>query len=159
HDSFPHFNHFPFEVRRLIWKCCLPCRIAEEDFPFTLLDGKESRQVYWPVRTFLLNSRVPLLALVCSEARAVVFEFGGHQINPRVVTSLDSIWLQPKIDQALHLNWTRRRDIEWYGHHDALRTMLDHCPMGMLIYRANNVYQTKTSLVAEYLYPFDLEQL
>lgn len=65
HDSFPRFNHFPLEIRRLIWKCCLPRRIAEEDFPFTLLDGKESRQACWPVRTVLQNARVPLLALVC----------------------------------------------------------------------------------------------
>ena len=103
-NSFPQFNHFPLELRRLVWKCCLPRRIAEEDFPFTLLDGKESRQACWPVRTTLQNARVPLLALVCREAREVVFEWGGHQISYDK-TSLRSIWVQPKIDRALHINW------------------------------------------------------
>ncbi|KAH9203509.1 hypothetical protein DL95DRAFT_237569, partial [Leptodontidium sp. 2 PMI_412] len=78
--------------------------IAEEDFPFTLLDGKESRQAYWPIRTTLQNARVPLLATVCAEARAVVFEWGGHQMSYDR-TSLYSIWLQPKIDRAIHINW------------------------------------------------------
>jgi len=81
HNTFPQFNLFPLEIRRQIWTACLPRRIAEEDIPFTLLDGKESRQACWPVRTVLLNARVPLLAAVNSGARAVVFECGGHQIT------------------------------------------------------------------------------
>lgn len=94
--SLPQFSLFPLEIRRLIWKSCLPRRIAEEDFPYTLLDGKEGRQACWPVRSVLQNARVPLLATVCAESREVVFEWGGHQVS-QDETSLKSIWLQPKM--------------------------------------------------------------
>ena len=104
YDSFPEFSTFPSEVRRLIWKCCLPRRIAEVDFPFTLLDGKDSRQACWPNRTTYQNARVPVIAAVCREAREVVSECGAHK-ETQDDTSLRSIWIQPKIDRALHLNW------------------------------------------------------
>ncbi|KAK0101039.1 hypothetical protein ONS96_006269 [Cadophora gregata f. sp. sojae] len=157
-DSFPQFNHFPLELRQLIWKCCLPRRIAEEDFPFTLLDGKESRQACWPVRTTLQNARVPLLALVCREAREVVFEWGGHQISYDK-TSLRSIWVQPNIDRALHINWTRRRDEEYYRINDCDDSELGNCTMDIFVYRANEIYDMRISVDGEFLYPFDLEEL
>ncbi|KAH9223096.1 hypothetical protein DL95DRAFT_518000 [Leptodontidium sp. 2 PMI_412] len=151
-ESFPQFNLFPLEIRCLIWKSCLPRRITEEDFPFTLLDGKESRQACWPVRTTLQNARVPLLATVCAEARAVVFEWGGHQIS-QDETSLDSIWVQPKIDRALHLNWTRRRDDEYYRVNDFNRSAV---VVEEFICRAKDVYVIRLSLVGEFFCSFDL---
>ncbi|KAL2070680.1 hypothetical protein VTL71DRAFT_13706 [Oculimacula yallundae] len=104
-------------------------------FPFTLLDGKESREACWPVRTCLQNARVPILASVCSEAREVVFEWGGHQVS-QDQTSLKSIWLQPKIDTALHLNWTRRRDEEYYSSNNCGDTDFNNSTVEMLTYRA-----------------------
>ncbi|PVH80689.1 hypothetical protein DL98DRAFT_627258 [Cadophora sp. DSE1049] len=158
HDSFPQFNHFPLEIRRLIWKSCLPRRIAEEDFPFTLLDGKDGRQACWPVRTLLQNARVPLLAMVCREARAMVFEWGGHQVS-QDTTSLDSIWLQSTIDRACHLNWTRRRDEEYYSINNCDDSELENCVVIMVIYRAHHVYDMRASFVGELPFPFDLRKL
>jgi hypothetical protein len=157
-DSFPQFNHFPVEIRRLIWMFCLPRRIAEEDFPYTLLDGKDSRQACWPNRTTFQNARVPLLASVCLEAREVVFEWGKHQVS-QDLTSLASIWVQPKIDRALHLNWTRRRDEAFYIIYDAYIPDFDDTPVSMFIYRAHWDYGMRISLVGDVLYPFDLREL
>ncbi|KAG4425035.1 hypothetical protein IFR04_001805 [Cadophora malorum] len=158
HDTFPQCNLFPLEIRRQIWKACLHRRIAEEDIPFTLLDGKESRQACWPVRTVLLNARVPLLVSVNSEARAVVFESGRHQITQDHL-SLKPIWLQPKIDRALHVNWTRRRDEEYYRINNAMDSELEGAPVMILVNRANYVYNMRVSIVADYIFQFNLEVL
>ncbi len=154
------FNNFPLEIRRLIWKCCLPRRIAEEDFPFTLLDGKESRQACWPIRTIFQNARVPFLASVCREAREVVFEC-GEQLEMHDQTSLASIWIQPKIDRALHLNWTRRRNEAFFMLNDDYIPPFEDTPVVDLVCRARYTYDTcmRTSLVGDLFYPFDLEGL
>ncbi|PVH71560.1 hypothetical protein DL98DRAFT_378706, partial [Cadophora sp. DSE1049] len=158
HDSLPQFNYFPLEIRRLIWKCCLPRRIAEEDFPFTLLDGKGSRQACWPVRTIFQNARVPILASVCREAREVVFEWGEHQIS-QDQTSLASIWIQPRIDRALHLNWMRRRNEAFYNLYDAYVLPFEDTPVSTHICRARYDYDIRISLLGDLFYPFDLGEL
>ncbi|KAH9203948.1 hypothetical protein DL95DRAFT_451819 [Leptodontidium sp. 2 PMI_412] len=158
YDSFPEFSTFPSEVRRLIWRCCLPRRIAEVDFPFTLLDGKDSRQACWPNRTTYQNARVPLVAAVCREAREVVFECGSYK-ETQDDTSLRSIWIQPKIDRALHLNWTRRRNLAFFIKWDAWIPPFEDTPVTMHICTARWEYEMRVSFVGEVLFLFDLREL
>ncbi|KAF5860550.1 hypothetical protein ETB97_001393 [Aspergillus alliaceus] len=75
-NSFHYFLQLPLELRRLIWKHCLPYRIAEEDIPGFLLDGNESRQVCWADRITYQNAQPPLIAFVNSESRQVALEQG-----------------------------------------------------------------------------------
>ncbi|KAH8897250.1 hypothetical protein GQ53DRAFT_818523 [Thozetella sp. PMI_491] len=156
--TFPQFSRFPAEIRCLIWMFCLPRRIAEEDFPYTLLDGKNFRQACWPNSTCLQNARVPLIASVCSEAREVVFQWGHHQMS-QDDTSLISIWVQPKIDRALHLNWTRRRSEAVSLSYDSWYLPFEDTPVDMFVHRAQYNYHMRASLVGELFHPFDLEEL
>jgi hypothetical protein len=158
YDSFPEFSTFPVEIRCLVWMWCLPRRIAEIDLPHTLLDRKDSRQACWPNRTIYQNARVPLVAAVCREAREVVFERGARQVSQES-TSLESIWLQPKTDRPLHLNWTRRRDEAYYTKWDAYIPPYEDTPLLMHICTARWVYGMRVSLVGELLFPFDLREL
>ncbi|KFZ17302.1 hypothetical protein V501_01832 [Pseudogymnoascus sp. VKM F-4519 (FW-2642)] len=157
-DSFPQFSRLPLELRCLIWFHCLPRRIAEEDIPYTLLDGKRSRQACWPNRTTFKNARVPYVAAVSREARQTVFEWGQHQ-KSQDDTSLETIWLQPKVDLALHLNWTRRRNHAFYQVYDAYVPGYDETPLVMLIYRALWDYGMRISLVGDVIHPFDVGEL
>ena len=158
YDSFPEFSTFPSEVRRLIWRCCLPRRVAEVDFPYTLLDGKDSRQACWPNRTTYQNARVPVVAAVCREAREVVSECGAHK-ETQDDTSLRSIWIQPKIDRALHLNWTRRRNAAFFRKWDAWFPPFEDTPVTMHICTARWEYEMRVSFVGEVLFAFDLREL
>ena len=160
HDTFPHFSRFPTEIRCLIWMLCLPRRIAEEDFPYTLLDREESRQACWPNSTCFQNARVPVVASVCSEAREVVFKWGHHQISEDAdQTNMMSIWFQPKIDRALHLNWTRRRSTAVWTRYEGMDPDFVHTPVGMFLRRAQYEYHVRASFVAELFHPFDLREL
>jgi hypothetical protein len=101
---------------------------------------------------------VPLLASVCPEAREVVFEWGQHQVS-QDCTSLASIWLQPKIDRALHLNWTRRRNEAFSMSYNTYYPSFEDNTVNMLIYRAHWDYDMRVSLAGEVFYPFDLGEL
>ncbi|KAK3191624.1 hypothetical protein K4F52_002439 [Lecanicillium sp. MT-2017a] len=157
-DVFPQFGRLPPEIRHLIWFHCLPRRIVEEDIPFTLLDGKRCRQACWPVRTTYQNARIPVIASVCGEARRTAFKWGQHQ-ESQDSTSLNTNWLQPTIDTALHLNWTRRRNRAYYLVNDSYTLSYNETPLAMFIYRARWDHGMRISLVADVLYPFDVAAL
>ncbi|RHZ53913.1 2EXR domain-containing protein [Aspergillus thermomutatus] len=110
-NSFHSFSQLPLELRRLIWKHCLPHRIAEEDTPNFLLDGNECRQACWANRITHQNAQPPAIAFVTSESRQVALE-QGRRLELEETTSLESIWVQPRRD-VLHLNWTRLRYVVW----------------------------------------------
>lgn len=74
-------------------------------------------------------------------------------------TSLRSLWLQPKIDRALHLNWTRRRNEAYYEKWDNNIPDFEDTPLLMHISLARWYYGMRVSLVAELLVPFDLREL
>ncbi|KAJ5083914.1 hypothetical protein NUU61_008493 [Penicillium alfredii] len=71
-EDFTLFPSLPPEVRRLIWKQCLPKRVVE-------LDSLPSHyphiqcQVYW---TTSANAKPPVITQVCHESRAVAMETG-----------------------------------------------------------------------------------
>src|SRR3569833_4541918 len=70
--SFPQFALFPFEIRRLIWCCCLPRRVVRlRRHSHRMWLDKSSTSIQFHRRHL-----PPLIAHVCSESRSVVFLFG-----------------------------------------------------------------------------------
>ncbi|KAL6695547.1 hypothetical protein J3F84DRAFT_408556 [Trichoderma pleuroticola] len=150
-DTFYHFSKFPPEIRRHIWQYCLPHRIAEEDFPYFLLDGKESRQACWAKSSTYQNAQKPAIAIVNRESRQVALEHG--QIwEPPDSHSLESIWVQPNRDSLLH-NYTRICDLVMYGSVDATSSVVV-----MFLWRAEE-HKMQPCIVAEVLHPFNLKAL
>ncbi|KAB8228907.1 2EXR domain-containing protein [Aspergillus alliaceus] len=149
-NSFHHFSQLPLELRRLIWKHCLPYRIAEQDMPDFLLDGNESRQACWADRITYQNAQLPVIAFVNSESRQVALE-QGRRLELDVTTSLKSIWIQPRRD-VLHINWSRMS----YKH---AAMACDPCsPIDMFLWHADDLGM-RPSIVADIIYPFSLKAL
>ncbi|OGM48723.1 hypothetical protein ABOM_002037 [Aspergillus bombycis] len=149
-NSFHYFMQLPLELRRLIWEHCLPYRIAEQDIPAFLLDGDESRQACFPMRTTHLNTRLPVIAFVNSESRLVAFEHGRWD-QGQGTTSLESIWVQPRRD-GWHINWTRMS-------YDVLGPLIElSSPMAYFLYYAAEL-RMQPSIVAEVIHYFDLKGL
>ncbi|EEP79266.1 predicted protein [Uncinocarpus reesii 1704] len=149
-NSFHYFPRLPLELRRLIWKLCLPHRIAEEDTPDFLLDGNESRQACYGDRITHQNAQPPTIAFVNRESREVALE-NGHRLELDDTTSLAAIWVQPRRD-VLHLNWTRLRYIVWGNADDPAS------PIAMYLWRAEDLGM-QPSVVAEIIRPFSLKAL
>ncbi|RFU75579.1 hypothetical protein TARUN_6639 [Trichoderma arundinaceum] len=149
-DSFHYFAKFPPEIRRLVWQYCLPHRVAEEDVPYLLLDGTESRQACRADHTTHQNALPPAIASVSREARQVVLE-RGYSMKLDGSTSLKSIWVQPCRD-VLHLNspWLRR---VVYGSTDSFLS-----PMTRFLWCAED-QGMQPSIVAELIHPFSLKAL
>jgi hypothetical protein len=88
--TFPFMN-FPLEIRRMIWKECLPHRVIEFE-KRTYNRATVCRRK----RTTSMNLKIPALAHVCSESRAVVLESGG---GGWTTLELDKTgWLNPDRD-------------------------------------------------------------
>ncbi len=130
---------------------CLPRRIAEEDFPHTLLHGEDSRQACWPNSTCFENARVPMIAF---------FNWGHHQIAyDEDRTNMVSICVQPKIDRVFHLNWTRwRSEMSCWGYENHY-PYSEQSAVQMLLHSAQIDYHMRASFVAELFHPFDLGEL
>ncbi|KAL7941007.1 hypothetical protein V8C42DRAFT_199612 [Trichoderma barbatum] len=150
-NSFPYFSKFPPEIRRHIWYCCLPYRTAEEDVPYFLLDGNESRQACWANGSTYQNAQLPAIAFVNRESRQVVLEHGSKW-EPPDTHSLESLWVQPGRDVLL-LNYTRMWDLVAYGDTDTSSSVVV-----MFLWRAE-VHSMQPSIVAETLHPFSLKAL
>ncbi|KAF3074514.1 hypothetical protein CFAM422_003563 [Trichoderma lentiforme] len=150
-DTFSHFSKLPPEIRRHIWQYCLPHRTAEEDFPYLLLDGNESRQACWAKSSTYQNAQKPVIAFVNRESRRVALEHG--QIwEPPDPHSLESIWVQPSRD-ALLLNYTRTCDLVMYGTIDAASSVVV-----MFLWRAEE-HKMQPCIVAKILHDFNLKML
>jgi hypothetical protein len=149
-DSFHYFSQLPLELRRLIWRHCLPHRIAEEDTPNFLLDGNESRQACQADRITHQNAQPPAMAFVNSESWQVTLE-EGRWLDLQETTSLESIWVQSRRD-VLHLNWTRLRYNVWGNADDP------SSPIAMFLWQAEELGM-QPSVVAEIIHPFSLKAL
>ncbi|KAK2590720.1 hypothetical protein QQS21_011591 [Conoideocrella luteorostrata] len=169
--SFHSFPKLPPELRFLIWQLCLPHRTPEEDVPYFLLDGNESRQACWAESSTYQNAQPPTIAFVNRESRSVAFEQGHerdttekawvlsgwtdpprHYWNPFKNTSLGSIWVQPRRDAWLQLNWTRLL------YHHMLSDFDDFSPIGTFLWLGKDL-GLPHSVVADIILPFSLEVL
>ncbi|KAJ5248885.1 hypothetical protein N7468_000336 [Penicillium chermesinum] len=124
-DEFHFFPCLPPELRRMVWRFCLPSRVCEIDAPYDQCAFEENH-VYGPPcelqTSTLQNSRPPVITRVCHESRAVAFETGcqlnasyGHGAPDgfeyrRAITT----WFDPSRD-VIHLNWTPIYEVEFFG--------------------------------------------
>jgi hypothetical protein len=146
--TFHYFVRLPPEIRRLIWRLCLPYRVAEEEEACFSFDGEECRQACVARRIANLNAQPPTLAFVCTESRQVAME-SGHSLELSV--GADWIWVQPQRDMLL-LNWVRRAYNVWWQTSDL------SSPVAMFLLRASDDGM-EPSVIAEIIHPFRLEAL
>ncbi|KAE8371384.1 hypothetical protein BDV26DRAFT_286839 [Aspergillus bertholletiae] len=140
----------PPELRLIIWKLCLPYRVAQEDAYHLLLDGADSHQACHTKRTTRLNAQPPVIAFVNSESRQIALKEGCMLEPTNSNSGIESFWVQPRRD-ILHFNWTRWIYTAW-GYSD-----LDS-PMFAFLYRAHEL-GIQPSIVAEVIWSFNLDVL
>ncbi|KAH8774468.1 hypothetical protein F5883DRAFT_546874 [Diaporthe sp. PMI_573] len=127
--SFHCFPQLPKELRRAIWRECLPSRVLDLDVPradiiFQDLPKEIRGTVHCELScTSAHNSRPPLITQVCFEAREVASETGGltnfrdlwdgHNVNMwGAGGSIRRCWFDPARD-GIHLNWDPVYEAEW----------------------------------------------
>ncbi|KAJ5165279.1 uncharacterized protein N7500_007109 [Penicillium coprophilum] len=146
--SFHYFMQLPAELRRMIWKHCLPYRIAEQDTPDSFFDGYTSNHVCWNLSVTLQNAQKPAISYVNSEARQVALE-QGRILEPARVVFLESLWVQPLRD-VLHLSWTRFSFTDLAIDSDAPG------PVDEFILQAKDLGM-RPSVAADLIHPFSLK--
>ncbi|QKX54056.1 uncharacterized protein TRUGW13939_01139 [Talaromyces rugulosus] len=149
-NSFHSFPRLPLELRRIIWKLCLPCRIAEEDAVVFDLNGRESRQACYSIRTTRLNAQPPVIAFVNSESRQVALEEGHMLVETTTEFSMRSLWVQPHRD-VLHLNWNRL-------YYACAMAYDPTSPMESFLWKAEELGM-QCSMIAEIIHSFSLKAL
>lgn len=123
--GFPHFSNLPSELRRMIWRECLPARrVVELDYPVrkahVAADAATSPDdltvLHWCRLqvTTNENGRWPLVSRVCHEARDVVLKAKCVDIAPYQpglekmacdwLNQPHGCWIRAGQDVA-HLNW------------------------------------------------------
>jgi hypothetical protein len=112
--SFHLFSQLPKELRLMIWRECLPRRVAELDEPFPMMldmeldDEVEGTTGCKLSHTSRVNACPPIISRVCRESRHLAFE-SGRFVSPGKAgvafgCSLRQLWLDSSSD-AVHLNW------------------------------------------------------
>lgn len=74
--EFHLFSRLPPELRRAIWKDCLPNRVVEWEPPY-IFSQTWPEMMFDEINISKPNSRPPILTEVCWESRQVAFENGG----------------------------------------------------------------------------------
>lgn len=108
------FPELPRELRRAIWKLCLPRRVLELDSPRNdaVRPSCEHRH------SSRLNTRYPIITRVCHESREVAFENGNmlgeyadlDQVGYFSASALSERWFCPATD-IVHLHWDGHFDV------------------------------------------------
>jgi hypothetical protein len=124
--EFHLFPHLAPELRRLIWKECLPHRVVEMYVPGLLLSGTHCELVRGSFR----NTLPPIITRVCRESRQIACE-KGHLLSRHGYPddfyewdrpSLSRRWFNPATD-ILHLDW----DLSYVTRRPEERYRLDSC--------------------------------
>ncbi len=113
--EFTLFPRLPPELRRSIWRMCLPHRVIEIDYPvdtyrFSYCNRRKTSD--W-------NFRAPIISMVCHESRKIALE--GARTLPGITyrvfgengtryEALPPRWFRPDFD-IVHTNYDRR--LEW----------------------------------------------
>lgn len=91
-QSFTKFPNLPTELRRAIWRCCLPLRVYELDGAFArVIFGVVDPQKSLPCSLHIpsaLNVRPPVITRVCRESRELAFEEGSFVDGSRLCRNL-----------------------------------------------------------------------
>lgn len=131
-DTFHNFSLLPAELRREIWRYCLPHRVGEIDDPSAVMiyntyspETKEPCSLYW---TGTRNNCPPLLTRVCHESRSIALESGAwfsrlvfrkgatrcrpHEISWEAGNAIDrGRWWDP-LRESAHMSYTPSYDVE-----------------------------------------------
>ncbi|EPS32127.1 hypothetical protein PDE_07086 [Penicillium oxalicum 114-2] len=98
-DEFHLFAKLPAELRRMVWKECLPkSRVFDTMLPSLVFEQSRCRGTRWSSRQ---SWRPPIITRVCRESRAVAHETGrvlfyGDDAN--VPDYIDSVWSDATTD-------------------------------------------------------------
>ena len=121
---FHLFPLLPTELRLAIWRECLPRRVSELDCPLPAEVYNWTEPVPCDLRhTSFANRCRPMIALVCREARAVVFETGFPIVETDNFPVPDECdwtgfnqleqWIDPTRDLS-HLNFCTGYEVQYY---------------------------------------------
>lgn len=131
--QFSLFPRLPVELRKEIWRFCLPHRVWEitqpaDDIVFAEYDDTPAPYPCMLRHTTYMNGRPPVISRVCHEARSVAFEAGsillGRPILPdrpadrppeaQWKSSIDVVdaWRDSARDSA-HTNWASAYEAEY----------------------------------------------
>lgn len=98
-EEFTLFPQLPPELRRLIWKECLPkTRVFDTMLPCLVYEKSRCRGNGWASRE---SWRPPVITRVCQESRAVAHETGRvlfHEDDPKVPDYIESMWSDATTD-------------------------------------------------------------
>lgn len=124
---FDLFPKLPTELRLLIWRMCLPCRVMELDLNHADMYWDEPPcDLHWLITR--INACPPIISCVCRESRAVARKSAGpedtweHQFGANMI---DPSWLDTARDEV-HLHWNPSSDIDWqhYELGDPIRAVM-----------------------------------
>lgn len=99
--TFTCFPRLPPELRRMIWKFCIPRRVVELQFPVQGILAPTNCSFVWT------NNQIsvpPLITQVCCEARSVALENGGlvldyaEDVDVNFNWKSTDAWFSPKYD-------------------------------------------------------------
>lgn len=131
-DTFHFFSRLPAELRREIWRYCLPHRVSEVDEPFDFIHynayDTEETACYFR-STYCNNRRPPLLTRVCHESRSIALDSGfwnphlvhrkgtpfrPHGISWEAGNAIDRGYWQDSARESAHMNYRPVYDIETF---------------------------------------------
>lgn len=139
---FHLFPRLPAELRLAIWRECLPRRVSELDCPLPDEVFDWIQPVLCDLRhTSFANRCRPMIALVCREARAVVFETGFPIVETDDFLVPDECdwtgfnqleqWIDPTRDLS-HLNFCPGYEVQYF---------VDGNPLFDLVWQAGWVHR------------------
>lgn len=98
-EDFPLFPHLPLELRRMIWKECLPkTRVFDIMLPCLVYENSHCQGNGWASRE---SWKPPVITRVCRESRAVAHETGRvvfKDEDPNVPEYIESMWSDASTD-------------------------------------------------------------
>ena len=148
--TFYLFPQLAPELRRAIWRNCLPYRTLEIDIPIDCIVFDIEVEALYPFKlialppcklhdTTYMNLRPPLISRVCRESRDVAFETGRFKSRSKdrpdnskwvsMNTVNYNVWEDPTRD-SYHLNWSACYNADYGG---------DGNPLGCLAWNAAQV--------------------
>ncbi|KAJ5489353.1 hypothetical protein N7539_004243 [Penicillium diatomitis] len=125
-EVFHLFLELPFELRRMIWKECLPkSRVFDTMLPCLVYEKSRCRGTRWSSRQ---SWRPPIITRVCRESRAVAHETGRvlfYGDDPNVPDYIDSVWSDATTDIVAQY-WCPGLESVMFWPHDEPDTYLFH---------------------------------
>lgn len=117
HKAF-RLMDLPVEVRCMIWTACLPSRVMEIDGGLWARSTRCDR-----TKTSSNNRRMPAIAQVCAESRAVAHEHGRWE--PTTGRSART-WWSPERDVVFQHWHDGDKLYSWSGHDDAIPDLIQY---------------------------------